>query len=190
MRREKKAPQKGRAAQRGREREREREKRGREFFFLFFPSLPPPGFFSFFKKNAIHPLVYGAGQNISEPGGGHTSGFVSPVSRCHCESTVYMLYSIWPAAPGEGCEGPSQTPNCIRLSKPVLLSVKGRRIKNSCYIYSGKRDGGSPLPSRLLGAARGLFCSSSAHTRARTHKMCHRKGEVSPHAELQSQPAP
>lgn len=48
-----------------------------------------------------------------------------------------MLDSIWPAGPREREEGPAQNLNCVRLSNPVLLSVKGRRIKNSCYIYWG-----------------------------------------------------
>ena len=48
-----------------------------------------------------------------------------------------MLDSIWPAGPREREEGPAQNPNCVRLSNPVLLSVKGGRIKNSCYIYRG-----------------------------------------------------
>lgn len=59
---------------------------------------------------------------------------------CHwvpLSSADSMLDSIWPAGPREREEGPAQNPNCVRLSNPVLLSVKGRRIKNSCYIYWG-----------------------------------------------------
>lgn len=59
---------------------------------------------------------------------------------CHwvpLSSTGSMLDSIWPAGPREREEGPAQNPNCVRLSNPLLLSVKGRRIKNSCYIYWG-----------------------------------------------------
>lgn len=59
---------------------------------------------------------------------------------CHwvpLSSAGSMLDSIWPAGPREREEGPAQNPNCVRLSNPVLLSVKGRRIKNSCYIYWG-----------------------------------------------------
>lgn len=59
---------------------------------------------------------------------------------CHwvpLSSSDSMLDSIWPAGPREREEGPAQNPNCVRLSNPVLLSVKGRRIKNSCYIYWG-----------------------------------------------------
>lgn len=48
-----------------------------------------------------------------------------------------MLDSIWPAGPRELEEGSTQNPTCVRLSNPLLLSVKGRRIKNSCYIYWG-----------------------------------------------------
>lgn len=59
---------------------------------------------------------------------------------CHwvpLSSAGSMLDSIWPAGPREREEGPAQNPNCVRLSNPLLLSVKGRRIKNSCYIYWG-----------------------------------------------------
>lgn len=31
----------------------------------------------------------------------------------------------------------SQNPNCVKLSNKPLLSLQEKRIKNSCYIYSG-----------------------------------------------------
>lgn len=74
---------------------------------------------------------------------------------CHwvpLSSAGSMLDSIWPAGPREREEGPAQNPNCVRLSNPVLLSVKGRRIKNSCYIYwgGGWRRGKKPPLSLMV----------------------------------------
>lgn len=116
--------------------------RGRPGASRLRPLPPPPP-----SKDAIHQLASlgpprGAspsrgGRRAGGGGQGSTSGFVPPVSRCHCapRRTCCVPYGQL------GREGPSQTPTCIRLSKPALLSVKGRRIKNSCYIYSGEREG-------------------------------------------------
>lgn len=56
---------------------------------------------------------------------------------------LYTFYSIWTAGPARGERNPSQNPNCVPLSNTALLSLKEKRIKNSCYIYSGKE--GKPI---------------------------------------------
>jgi len=52
---------------------------------------------------------------------------------------LYTFCSIWTAGPARGERNPSQNPNCVPLSNAALLSLKEKRIKNSCYIYSGKK---------------------------------------------------
>lgn len=83
---------------------------------------------------------------------------------CHwvpLSSTDSMLDSIWPAGPREREEGPAQNPNCVQLSNPVLLSVKGRRIKNSCYIYWGGGWRRGKKPPLSLMASEGA-CTTKA----------------------------
>lgn len=55
-------------------------------------------------------------------------------------SLLHTLYPIWAAGLGQGEKDLLQNPNCIQLSNKALLSLKEKRIKNSCYIYSGKKE--------------------------------------------------
>ena len=54
-------------------------------------------------------------------------------------SLLHTLYPIWAAGLGQGEKDLSQAPICIRPSNKALLSLKEKRIKNSCYIYSGQK---------------------------------------------------
>lgn len=54
-------------------------------------------------------------------------------------SFLHTLCPIWAAGLGKGEKNLLQAPNCIKLSNKALLSLKEKRIKNSCYIYSGKK---------------------------------------------------
>lgn len=54
-------------------------------------------------------------------------------------SLLHTLCPIWAAGLGKGEKNLLQAPNCIKLSNKALLSLKEKRIKNSCYIYSGQK---------------------------------------------------
>lgn len=54
-------------------------------------------------------------------------------------SLLHTLCPIWAAGLGKGEKDLLQAPNCIKLSNKALLSLKEKRIKNSCYIYSGQK---------------------------------------------------
>lgn len=54
-------------------------------------------------------------------------------------SLLHTLYPIWAAGLGQGEKDLLQTLNCTKLSNKALLSLKEKRIKNSCYIYSGQK---------------------------------------------------
>ena len=66
---------------------------------------------------------------------------------------LHTLYSIWTAGLGQVEKDLLQTPNCVQLSNKALLSLKEKRIKNSCYNYSGKENPYSQItgsPSSLI----------------------------------------
>lgn len=71
-------------------------------------------------------------------------------------SLLHTLYPIWAAGLGQGEKDLSQTPNCIKLSNKALLSLKEKRIKNSCYIYSGKKRKKKPH-SQITGSPSSLI---------------------------------
>lgn len=82
--------------------------------------------------------------------------FVLPVTRCHCDlcCTRCVPYGQLGSGQGRIRDLSHKTPICIRPSNKALLSLKEKRIKNSCYICSGPK--GSPIhketgsPSSLI----------------------------------------
>lgn len=63
------------------------------------------------------------------------------------------LSSIWTAGLGKVEKNLGQTLNCVQLSNKALLSLKEKRIKNSCHNYSGKEKRYSQItgsPSSLI----------------------------------------
>lgn len=69
-------------------------------------------------------------------------------------SLLHTLYPIWAAGLGQGEKDLWQNPNCIKLSNKALLSLKEKRIKNSCYIYSGQKK---KLHSQITGSPSSLI---------------------------------